>query len=61
MNMKPQVMQEYFASCEICMKEIPVSEASSDEASDYVIYYFGLECYETWLEQERPGSGTTSE
>ena len=40
-------------SCEICMKEIPVSEAKSSEASDYVYHFCGLECYEKWKKQEQ--------
>lgn len=36
-------------ACEVCMKEIPISEASSSEATDYVIYYFGIECFGIWL------------
>ena len=39
--------------CEICIEEIPVSEAKNDEASDYVVFLYGLECYKTWSEQER--------
>lgn len=35
-------------SCEICMKEIPASEATIPEALDYVVHFCGLECYETW-------------
>lgn len=35
-------------SCEICMKEIPVSEAGNSEATDYVVYFFGIECYGIW-------------
>jgi hypothetical protein len=38
-------------SCEICMKEIPPSEARSSEASDYVIHFCGLECYGKWRKQ----------
>ena len=37
-------------SCDICMKEIPVSEAGNSEATDYVIHYFSIECYRTWSE-----------
>ncbi len=37
-------------SCEICLKEIPRSEAKSEEASDYVLYFCGLNCYEKWRE-----------
>ena len=38
--------------CEVCLKEIPKSEAQSAEALDYVTYFCGLECYEEW-EAER--------
>ena len=34
--------------CEICLKEIPLSEAKSEEATDYVMYFCGLECFEKW-------------
>jgi len=39
-------------ACKICLKEIPVSEASSCEASDYVIHFCGLDCYEKWSKQD---------
>jgi hypothetical protein len=35
-------------ACEICLREIPLSEARSDEASDYVRYFCGLDCYDQW-------------
>jgi hypothetical protein len=38
--------------CEICLKEIPVSEAKNEEASDYVFYFCGLECFERWRNSE---------
>jgi hypothetical protein len=28
-----------------------VSEARSEEASDYVAYFFGIECYAKWTAQ----------
>lgn len=34
--------------CEVCLKEIPRSEAKVDEASDYVAYFCGLDCYDKW-------------
>jgi len=40
--------------CEICLKEIPVSEAKMDEAVDYVHHFCGIECYARWREQETP-------
>ena len=39
-------------ACEICMKEIPISEAKSDEASGYVLNFCGLECYAKWQSQQ---------
>lgn len=35
-------------SCAVCHHEIPLSAAVSREASDYVEYYCGLDCYERW-------------
>ena len=35
-------------SCEICRKEVPLSEATVPEASDYFVHFCGLECYELW-------------
>jgi hypothetical protein len=34
--------------CEVCLKEVPESEAVVPEASDYVVYFCGLECYQRW-------------
>ena len=34
--------------CKVCLTEIPKSEAKVDEASDYVAYFCGLECYDKW-------------
>ena len=39
--------------CEVCMKEVPVSEAKSEEASDYVRHFCGLECFTKWREQAK--------
>lgn len=39
-------------SCEICLKEIPASEAQNAEASDYVAHFCGLDCYDKWSHQE---------
>jgi len=38
-------------SCEICLKEIPKSEAAMAEAREYVAYFCGLECYQKWMDQ----------
>jgi Domain of unknown function (DUF3330) len=34
--------------CHVCQHEIPTSEALSTEATDYVLYFCGLDCYERW-------------
>jgi hypothetical protein len=39
--------------CELCLKEIPLSEAKVDEAADYVRHFCGLECYAKWKEQKQ--------
>lgn len=38
-------------SCDICRKEVPLSEATTPEAVDYVAHFCGLECYAQWKQQ----------
>ena len=38
-------------SCEMCLKEVPASEAMIPEASDYFVHFCGLECYAAWKKQ----------
>jgi hypothetical protein len=45
-------------ACEVCLKEIPQSEAGIVEAEDYVLHFCGLECYRQWRESTRPTSDT---
>lgn len=40
-------------ACDVCLREIPASEARSEEASDYVMYFCGLECYGKWRKQPK--------
>ena len=35
-------------ACEVCLKEIPQSEAGIVEVDDYVLYFCGLDCYRQW-------------
>jgi len=37
--------------CEMCLKEIPKSEAKTAEGSDYVLHFCGLDCYEKWQQE----------
>lgn len=39
---------EKLIPCEVCLKEIPISEAKMDEANDYVVHFCGLDCYDKW-------------
>ena len=44
---------EQMIPCEVCMKEVPVSEAAIEEADDYVRHFCGLECYAEWRAQNK--------
>lgn len=37
--------------CDVCHKEIPLSEANHFEAEDYVAHFCGLECYSVWKQR----------
>lgn len=39
-------------ACEVCLKEIPRSEAKTEEAMDYVVHFCGLDCYQKWHQEE---------
>lgn len=41
---------DHMIKCEICMKEVPQSEARSAEAKEYVMHFCGLDCYSKWEE-----------
>jgi len=47
-------------SCEVCLKEVPKSEASVAEASDYFMYFCGLECFEKWKAKDDPSKSSGS-
>ena len=34
--------------CEVCLKQVPKSEAVMTEAKDYVAYFCSNSCYERW-------------
>ena len=38
--------------CFRCGEVVPISEAKSFEAVDYVVYFCGLDCYAEWAAQE---------
>lgn len=43
--------------CEMCLKEVPRSEATVPEATDYVMYFCGLDCYDRWKSQRDGQNG----
>jgi hypothetical protein len=47
-------------SCEVCLSEIPPSEARSEEGEDYVRYFCGLDCFDVWESQAGPEGGAQS-
>ena len=48
MNRKQSTEDLELVECEVCLKEIPASEAKNEEASDYVLHFCGLECFDKW-------------
>jgi hypothetical protein len=62
----PEPIELQKVKCEICLKEIPSSEAHCAEAEDYVLYFFGLDCYREWAAkagewEKAPGAGKRTE
>ena len=39
-------------SCELCLSEVPASGAKSEETSDYVAHFCGVECYDQWRKEQ---------
>ena len=46
--------------CQVYFEDVPSSEATSPEAIDYVMYYYGLSGYEQWKQQDTRFSNTGS-
>jgi hypothetical protein len=52
-------INQHHVGCGLCGEQVPASEAFSFEASDYVVHYCGLDCYQQWLKASRtPGDDT---
>ncbi len=57
MNDKTVSNEPMQVGCEVCLKEIPKSVATTEEGEDYVHYFCGLECYTSWKKQaEKPST-----
>ena len=53
-KLKPR--NEKQVACASCMKDIPLSAATSSEAAGYTVYFCGAECFSEWNRQaERSG------
>ena len=57
MTSKSSAPENKKVSCNVCMKEVPLSEAKVAEAVDYVAHFCGLDCYNTWKKKsEKAGA-----
>ena len=52
MTTSVKLLEVELIECEICLKEVPITEATNPEATDYVVYFCGLECYDKWMNQD---------
>ena len=52
MNNHNNLTETEKVACEICLNEVPHSEAQTAEVDDYVVHFCGLECYEQWSEEK---------
>ena len=39
---------EALVACDVCLREVPRSQAVVPEAADYVAYFCGLQCFQKW-------------
>lgn len=53
MSNQPESDKVEKISCQVCRKEVPLSEAKVSEASDYVAHFCGLECYAKWKQHSK--------
>ncbi len=51
MNKDKELPEVEMVACDICRKEVPLSEAKVPEASDYVAHFCGLDCYAKWQKE----------
>ena len=51
MTDKLTIADTVLIKCEVCLKEVPKSEAKTAEAQEYVMHFCGLDCYDEWQKQ----------
>lgn len=52
MSTRREKVTNIMVQCEVCLAEIPSSSAKNEEASDYVRYFCGLNCYDKWKNRD---------
>jgi hypothetical protein len=57
MNTQTDVNKHELLSCDVCIKEVPVSNGKVLEIDDYVMYFCGLECFDKWHKQAEHEKG----
>lgn len=58
MNDSTEANKPNQVGCEVCLKEIPESVATTEEGEDYIHYFCGLDCYTKWKKQYKSPSTT---
>jgi hypothetical protein len=53
MTEKPVPIEPYVVACEVCLAEIPLSVAISQEGNEYTQHFCGIECYSLWKEKQQ--------
>ena len=51
-NLSTLPTDEQRVTCEVCIDSIPLSESNIMEAEEYIAYFCGLECFDTWVHQK---------
>jgi len=59
MNKDKKLPEVETVACDICRKEVPLSEAKIPEASDYVAHFCGLDCYAKWQKESDQADSKT--
>ncbi len=55
MNDQTMLEQQKF-ECHICLNEIPRTVGDNVEGDEYVLHFFGLDCYQKWRDTSHPNN-----
>ncbi len=50
--MEKKIVEVELVACDVCLKEVPISEAHIPEAVDYMAHFCGLACYQKWQQTQ---------